>query len=153
VNPVLLRGQQIVVHAAGFAPRAQVAIRLANTVQYSYAAADGTGTLTLRYTVDSHLADGAYVLTFVGAPGASPSGTPQEHDVPPLRDDSPFVFLVPRVWLFHFRVTASGGDTHPPPPGTGGIAYTGVDIAALIALGAVVLVIGVLVLRTARRRS
>lgn len=152
-NPVLLRGQQIDVVADGFAARATVAVRLAGTQESSDAQADGRGVLRLRYAVARSLADGAYVLTLVGAPGAPTSGVVREHDQPPARDDSPFIFLVPRVWLFHFRVAATTGSHQPPAgSGVGGVAYTGVDVAALLALAAVVIAIGLLVLRTARRR-
>ena len=152
VDPVLLRGHQIVVRADGFAARATVAVRLAGTTRTSYAVADPNGVLTVRYTIEPTLPNGAYVLTLVGAPGAPTSGTPQERDAPPTRDDQPFVFLVPRVWLFHFRVASSTGTGHPSGGhGGGGVAYTGVDVAALLALAVVVIAIGVLILRTARR--
>jgi hypothetical protein len=147
-HPVLLRAQQILVRAEGFAPTASVAVRLAYSSSTSYASADGRGIVMVHYTVDPALAYGPYVLTLVGAPGSSASSTPQEGD------DSPFLFLVPRVWLFQFRVAASTGTVRPPPGGSGvgGVAYTGVDIAALLALAAIVLVLGGVVLRTARRR-
>jgi hypothetical protein len=151
VDPVLVRGQQILVRASGFAGGADVAIRLANTSQTRHAPADANGVLVLRYAVGLQAAYGTDVLTFEGAPAVSATPIPQEHDALPLRDDSPFVFLVPRVWLFHFRVDRTTGNQRRPPTSGGGIAYTGADVAALLALGVVVIAIGVLILRTARR--
>lgn len=152
MNPVLLRGQQVVVRADGFAAATRVAIRLAGTAPTNYAHADDAGVLTLHYPIATSLADGAYVLTLVGSPGAPTSGTPQDDDAPPSRAGSPFVFLVPRVWLFHFQVAASTGSHRPPTgSGTGAIAYTGVDVLALLAIAAGLVAIGALIVRTARR--
>lgn len=153
MNPVLLRGREVSVRADGFASQAQVAVRLAGFAAADIAHADARGLVVLRYEVPQSLNDGAYVLTLVGPPGAPTFGTPRDTSVPPLRAGSPFVFLVPRVWLFHFRVAGSTG-THPPPTGSGvgGIAYTGVDLATLLGIAVLLVAIGVLAARTARRR-
>ncbi|MGN6609593.1 MAG: hypothetical protein ACTHMS_21610 [Jatrophihabitans sp.] len=172
-DPLLHRGEQVIVQVDGFRPAAQVVVGLVGVRRLGTVTADASGTASYRFTVPEALARGRYALILSGPPAATSTAgrftTPPGHD--PTRALGDVRVTVPLDVDAGFRLGprlgVSGVDSSSTPPphghsgrgghgvdgqGTGGTSSTGVDSALLLALAAALVASGLVALRRGRRR-
>ena len=166
-NPLLQPGDVVQLVGTGFARGAPVTERLAGSAAGTHLKADGQGVLHFTYRVPAYQPKDAYLLTFAGDPPAGSSLPPPVASGP--GDHQDVIVTVPNVGFFPYRVdpgatgtpspsttasiSASATSTSGGSHGAGGIAYTGVDVAALVVIALVFMVPGVVAAIGGRRRS
>lgn len=157
-DPVLHRGQRVIVTVRGFASHASVRVALVRVHFYGTVRADRHGHVGFPFAVPRTLRSGRHVLIFSGLPAALERASPKPQHGTETRDPQVFVVTVPFDPPWPFRLGAA--TPHPPPShGTGGqhgshgggTSFTGVDIAALVLAALLVLAVGVAASCVARR--
>ena len=143
-NPVLHRGEEVIVTAAGFAPGADVTVGLVGVQLFGTTPANGDGAAVYQFTVPRSIVPGQHALVFSGA-ARSTQGAQRGGNV---------VVQVPLTEKWPFRTpgrhgtegTHAGREHGTNPSGTG----TNVLLPLLLGLAAVLL--GALVTAAGRRR-
>lgn len=175
VNPAMQIGEEAIVTARGFAPRARVTVAIAKIRTLAKLRARVTGELTYSFVVPRSIGPGRHALLFVGVHPNSGNG-PAVHASPsrPRKARTPIVARVPLVVRWPFRVvgrhgpvgaqpspghSAVGGTAAHHPAGTAGgaghtPASTGIDLRPLLVVGGAAVVLGgaALVVGRGRRR-
>jgi hypothetical protein len=129
---VVPQGTQISGTACGFTPGETVdAFVHSNPVYVGSTTASSDGSVSGSFKLPPSIGPGHHTFMFVG----ESSGT---------QADAPFTVTNATV--------GSGGGTIPGAGGSGGLAFTGADIAAMVAAAVLLLVVGTGLLVTVRRR-
>lgn len=159
VDPVLRRGERVILTVRGFAAHAGVQVALVHHRLYGSVRADRRGRVVYRYTMPCSLRDGSYELSFSGLGAHYPRGKQRQHRGTGTPDPQNVEVTVPFDPPWPFRLGGAAG--HPPPSrGVGGVhtqhggtSFTGVDTGALAAAALLSLGAGAALLRFTRRRG
>ncbi len=166
-NSQLRTGQRLDVAVTGFQHRTRVLVQVLRgtspaQVRGTHVQADWRGRVSILWTVPAGLAPGTHLLAFTGAP-------------PPTRVHGTGIVQVsvPNIGLFPFTIPPRHGGSGSGSgvdgigigggglgvdsesiagSGTGSLAYTGVNVVAIILVGCSLLLAGVAVTTGSRRR-
>ncbi|MDP9116176.1 MAG: hypothetical protein M3O28_02715 [Actinomycetota bacterium] len=163
-DPIVVTGEVINIVATGFGPKSAVTVGLPGVLGPNAIAAAGDGSVRTDYRVPPDLANGAYVVTFSGAPALA-GVAPAPPSTAGSGDHQTVTVVVPVIALYPFRVddpvapssaarsAAGAGGRGGGGTGTGGLSFTGVDVFGAVALGIAGLLVGGLVIAIGRRRD
>jgi hypothetical protein len=149
-DPMVRPGERVMINVTGFAPAAVVTVGFVGVRLIDSVAADDLGTVVYPYTVPRRLESGQHALAFSGASRAAPHRPPpgNVHATLPLT----------RQWPFRTAGTHEGPPSGAPGShgvegtGNGPPAFTGIDVAVLVIVGALALLLGIGLLWTGNGR-